>query len=133
VRRFRPNLLLDDGAAPAAFAEDALVGGTLRGPSGLELTVALPTPRCVVPTRAQEGLPADPGILRTLVRQHRIDLGPFGRQGCVGAYAEVARAGRIGVGETFAVEAPPRPPAAAIRAGLEAVLQQLGGAEAHGG
>jgi uncharacterized protein YcbX len=63
--------------------------------SGLELTVGLPTPRCVVPTRAQDGLPADPGILRTLVERHRIDFGPVGRQGCAGAYAEVARTGRL--------------------------------------
>jgi uncharacterized protein YcbX len=104
VRRFRPNLLLDDGGAPGAFAEDALLGGALRGPSGLRLTVALPTPRCVVPTRAQEGLPAAPRLLRTLVERHRFDLGPFGRQGCVGAYAEVARAGRVRVGERLAVE-----------------------------
>lgn len=125
VRRFRPNLLLDDGTTPTAFAEDALVGGTLRGPSGLKLTVALPTPRCVVPTRAQDGLPADPRILRTLVQQHRIDLGPFGRQGCIGAYAEVAQPGRICVGEILGVEASPQPPEPAIRDALEAVLHQL--------
>ena len=104
VRRFRPNLLLDAGDAAGGFAEDALLGGALRGASGLRLTVGLPTPRCVVPTRAQDGLPAAPRILRTLVERHRFDLGPFGRQGCVGAYAEVARAGRVRVGERLAVE-----------------------------
>src|SRR5262249_20394204 len=77
VRRFRPNLVLDDGSAPGAFTEDALLGGALQGTSGVRLTVGLPTPRCVVPTRAQDGLDADPRILRTLVEQHRIDLGPF--------------------------------------------------------
>ena len=82
VRRFRPNLVLDDagggrhaearapddrppeegrhggraehaaGNGHRAFAEDALLGAALRAPSGLEMTVGLPTPRCVVPTRA---------------------------------------------------------------------------------
>jgi uncharacterized protein YcbX len=103
VRRFRPNLVLDDGPGGEPFAEDALLGGRLQAPSGLQLTVGLPTPRCVVPTRAQDGLPADPGILRTLVERHRIDLGPFGRQGCAGAYAEVASAGRLRTGERLEV------------------------------
>jgi uncharacterized protein len=129
VRRFRPNLVLDDGTAPTAFAEDALVGGALRGPSGIKLTVALPTPRCVLPTRAQEDLPADPHILRTLVQQHRVDLGPFGRQGCIGAYAEVAHAGQIHVGEILDIEPPAQPPQAAIPAALQAVVQQLSSLE----
>ena len=118
VRRFRPNLVLDDGAPVEGFAEDGLLGGRLRGPSGLELTVELPTPRCVVPTRAQDGLPADPGILRTLVREHRIDLGPVGRQGCAGAYAEVARAGRVRVGERLDVEPGRTAPADVIAGAL---------------
>jgi uncharacterized protein len=104
VRRFRPNLLLDDGGSADAFAEDALLGGRLRAPSGMALTVGLPTPRCVVPTRAQDGLPADPKILRTVVRRHRIDLGPFGRHGCAGAYAEVANPGPLRTGERLDVE-----------------------------
>jgi uncharacterized protein len=104
VRRFRPNLVLDDGHASDAFAEDTLLGGRLRGPSGVELTIGLPTPRCVVPTRAHQELPADPSILRAIVKHHRVDLGPFGRQGCAGAYAEVVHRGRIRVGERLAVE-----------------------------
>jgi uncharacterized protein len=122
VRRFRPNLLLDDGDALGAFAEDELLGGALRGPSGLRLTVGLPTPRCVVPTRAQEGLPAAPRILRTLVERHRFDLGPFGRQGCVGTYAEVARAGHVLVGERLAVERPAISPGDAIAATIARIV-----------
>ena len=103
ARRFRPNLVLDDGPDGEPFAEDELLGARLQAPSGLELTVGLPTPRCVVPTRAQDGLPADPAILRTLVERHRIDLGPFGRLGCAGAYAEVASAGRLRTGDRLEV------------------------------
>lgn len=125
VRRFRPNLVLDDGDGNDRFAEDALLGGALRGRSGLELTVGLPTPRCVVPTRAHEELPADPGILRTLVEHHRFDLGPFGRQGCVGVYAEVARAGRIQVGERLDVEPGKAPPDEAVRIAVARLIEQL--------
>jgi uncharacterized protein YcbX len=116
VRRFRPNVLLDDGPAGETFAEDLLLGSVLRGPSGVGLDVGLPTPRCVVPTRAQDGLPADPGLLRAIVAQHRIDLGQFGRQGCVGAYAEVVQAGPIRVGERLALEPGQTTPADALAA-----------------
>jgi uncharacterized protein YcbX len=114
VRRFRPNLVLDDGPDGGPFAEDALLGGRLQAPSGLELTVGLPTPRCVVPTRAQEGLPPDHALLRTLVARHRIELGPFGRQGCAGAYAEVASAGPLSAGERLEVRHGELTPRAAI-------------------
>jgi uncharacterized protein YcbX len=123
VRRFRPNLVLDDGSNGEPFAEDALLGGRLQAPSGLELSVGLPTPRCVVPTRAQVGLPADPAILRTLVERHRIDLGPFGRQGCAGAYAEVATAGPLRTGEHLEVHHGPVAP----RAAIDSVLTRLRG------
>jgi uncharacterized protein len=116
VRRFRPNVLLEDDAA--GFGEDGLLGGRLRGPSGVELTVGLPTPRCVVPTRAHEDLPADPRILRTLVREHRVDLGPVGRQGCAGAYAEVAHTGELRVGQRLSVQAPHASPDEAIARSL---------------
>ena len=122
VRRFRANLVLDDGGAPGAFAEDALLGGALRGSDGLALGVQLPTPRCVVPTRAQQDLPADPGILRAIVTHHRIDLGPAGRQGCAGAYARVERGGRLAVGDRLAVEAPTVTRDEAIAAGLARLL-----------
>jgi uncharacterized protein YcbX len=125
VRRFRPNLVLDDGADARPFAEDALLGGRLQAPSGLELTVGLPTPRCVVPTRAQDELPADPGILRTIVEHHRIDLGPYGRQGCAGAYAEVANAGRLRTGERLAIRRADVTPRAAIDSAV-ARLQGVG-------
>ncbi|MBS1877912.1 MAG: MOSC N-terminal beta barrel domain-containing protein [Actinobacteria bacterium] len=125
VHRFRANLLLDDGEERDGFAEDALVGGTLRAPSGLEIKVEIPTPRCVVPTRAHDGLPADPAILRTIVAEHRIDLGAFGNQGCAGAYATISRSGRLATGDRVEVQAPAMPPARSIRdavAQLEADL-----------
>jgi uncharacterized protein len=103
ARRLRPNILLDDGAAAQGFSEDGLIGDSLYGASGVELLVALPTPRCVVPTRAQEELRHDPRILRTIVQRHRIDLGPFGRHGCLGAYAEVVHGGRLRRGERLRV------------------------------
>ncbi len=125
VRRLRPNLVLDDGERPGEFTEDLLVGGRLIAESGLALGVALPTPRCVVPTRAHDELPADPNILRALVTHHRFDLGPFGRQGCVGTYAEVARAGDLRVGERLVVEPAGAPLDEAIRRSIDELVEQL--------
>jgi uncharacterized protein YcbX len=125
VRRFRPNLLLDHASNLDPFAEDALLGGRLRAPSGLALTIGLPTPRCVVPTRAQDGLPADPGILRTIVERHRIDLGPFGRQGCAGAYAEVASSGRLRTGERLELEPSDMAPREAIDGAVARLRDQI--------
>jgi MOSC domain-containing protein len=116
VRRFRPNLLLD-GAG-----DDTLLGAGLRAPSGCELTVGLPTPRCVVPTRALDELPADPSLLREIVRRRRVDLGPAGRQGCAGSYAEVARGGRVAVGSRLEVRAGGVPPDAVIRSSLARIF-----------
>ena len=81
--------------------------------------VGLPTPRCVVPTRAVDGLPHEPAILRTIVEHHRWDLGPAGRQGCAGSYAEVARTGALRAGERMRVLAGAASPSEVVRATLE--------------
>ena len=100
-RRFRPNLLLDDGETPGP-AEGDLIGAQLRN-HALRLDVDLPTPRCVVPSRASEELPHDPRLLRSLVSESRWDLGPAGRQPCLGAYARVGSVGGIAVGDRLHV------------------------------
>jgi len=133
VRRFRPNLLIDDGEAagtdgPAAeelaepFGEDELLGHRLRGPSGVELDIGLPTPRCVVPTRAQDDLPPYPGLLRALMERNPVDLGNAGTQGCVGAYAEVSQAGPIAVGDHLEVHASQRPAEQVVAATIARAL-----------
>lgn len=129
-RRFRPNLLLDDGDVPGEFSEDALLGRSLRAPSGLELAVGLPTPRCVVATRAHEEVPADPRVLKTIARYHEFDLGAFGRHGCAGAYAETRAPGRLRVGDVLVPGAPTGSASAAIEASLARVQALLRGADA---
>jgi uncharacterized protein YcbX len=128
VRRFRPNLVLDDGVAPGELTERELLGAELRGSSGVRLRIGLPTPRCVVPTRAREELAADPALLRAIASRSRWDLGPFGRPACLGAYAEVARGGCLAVGERLSVE--PRSectPEAAVAAAVARVVADEAG------
>lgn len=73
-RRFRPTLLIDTGDA-AGFAEFAWAGTRLRVGEAL-LDPRMATVRCAITTHAQPGLPHDPQVMRTLVRetQHRLGL-----------------------------------------------------------
>jgi uncharacterized protein len=91
-RRFRPNLVID--TPQAGFPEDAWVGSTLRI-GEVVVRVTVPTPRCVVPTLAHDELPADPGIMRTVARVHRIPVLTLGSLSCVGVYLDVVRPGVI--------------------------------------
>jgi uncharacterized protein YcbX len=97
-RRFRANLLVDvDGDS---FAENDWTGRRLTvGTTVIE--VVGPTPRCVMTTLAQDGLPADREVLRTLARHNRQDL-LGARWTCLGAYASVVEGGRIAVGDAVA-------------------------------
>jgi len=89
VRRFRPNLLVDSGTRQG-FVEDDLEGKVLTIGKTLRLRVFMPTIRCALTTRAQEDLPADPAILRTVVERHG---------GNLGVYARVEAAGEVRVGD----------------------------------
>ena len=98
--RFRSNLLVEsDGEG---FAENDWVGRRLAL-GDVVLEVIAPTPRCVMTTLAQPGLPNDPEILRTIARHNRIDFKGSGRFACLGVYASVVQAGRVAVGDPIAL------------------------------
>jgi uncharacterized protein YcbX len=90
VRRFRPNFLIETTAGTAGLAEEAWCGKTIRI-GELELRCEMPTPRCGMTTQPQERLAKDPSVLRTIVASAGQNLG---------AYANVARAGRVAVGDS---------------------------------
>ena len=69
------------------------IGDTVR------LNVALPDPRCVMTTLAQDDLPNDTDILRTLTRHNRIRVGDAGQFPCAGVYAVVAASGTVRTGD----------------------------------
>lgn len=70
ARRFRPNILVSPAHGAAAFAENAWLEQTLLIGSGLRLRAIDPSPRCIVTTLPQWGLPRDPGILRTIAQSN---------------------------------------------------------------
>ncbi|MEV1070202.1 MOSC domain-containing protein [Streptomyces sp. NPDC050263] len=97
-RRFRPNLVVDTLDGPG-FPEDAWMDSHLRVGEAL-FRVVVPTPRCVIPTLAQEELPPDPGIMHAVAREHRVPVFDLGRLSCVGVYLEVLEPGTIRPGDS---------------------------------
>ncbi|MFG3342583.1 MOSC domain-containing protein [Glycomyces sp. NPDC048151] len=94
--RFRPNLILDLPADPEPGQRIAIGADTV-------LEVAIPTPRCVIPSLAHGDAPADRALLKTLAAHRRVDVPAFGRATCFGFYAEVRAVGAVAVGDTVTV------------------------------
>jgi uncharacterized protein YcbX len=102
-RRFRMNIVVDTEAP--GFVENDWVGKTVSIAGGVALGVAMPDPRCVMTTLAQgDDLPRDADILRTIVKNNRLELADGGRYPCVGAYAVAASGGTVRVGDAVTVD-----------------------------
>jgi len=87
VDRFRPTVLVD--ADGDGFLEDEWVGGRLRFGT-VEISVDMPTIRCVMTTRAQGDLPRDLDIVKTVNHHH---------DGNLGIYCSMATPGEAAVGD----------------------------------
>ena len=62
----------------------------------------MPTMRCVMTTLAHGDLPVDARTLRTIARHYRVDIPELGTwAACAGAYADVAAAGEVAVGDPY--------------------------------
>jgi uncharacterized protein len=101
VARFRPNLLLD--VEGDEFVENSWVGRQLSA-GGVVLEVTSLSPRCVMTTLAQPGLPRDRGILQAVARHNRQPFAAFGDFACLGAYANVVTPGRVAVGDPVSLQ-----------------------------
>jgi uncharacterized protein YcbX len=99
-RRFRMNVVVD--TPQDGFVENGWTGRSLQIGDTVRLMVFLPDPRCVMTTRAQDDLPKDNEILRTLVRHNRLDVAG-GLYPCAGVYAVVEAVGSIGGGDPVSV------------------------------
>jgi len=95
-RRFRMNVIVATtgwGFVENSWLDHRLVIGDV------DIDVVLPDPRCVMTTLAQEDLPHDTNVLRTLARHNRIGVGGDGLFPCAGVYAVVASPGIIRRGD----------------------------------
>jgi uncharacterized protein YcbX len=90
VRRFRPNFLIETESGRAELVEADWAGRSLRIGS-VELKCEIPTMRCGMTMHAQKGLPKDPSVLRSIVKDANQNLG---------IYASVTSSGRVSLNET---------------------------------
>ncbi|HSB10869.1 MAG TPA: MOSC N-terminal beta barrel domain-containing protein [Blastocatellia bacterium] len=100
-RRFRMNVIV--GALEPGFVENGWIGRELAIGDGVRLSVALSDPRCVMTTLAQGDLPADTGVLRTLVQHNKVQVGGAGQFPCAGVYAVIHAPGTIQRGDRVAL------------------------------
>ena len=96
-RRFRMNVIV--GSDEAGFVENDWVGREVALGDAVRLRVALPDPRCVMTTLAQDDLPKDTDVLRTLTRHNMVQVGGGGEFPCAGVYAVVEAAGSVRTGD----------------------------------
>jgi uncharacterized protein YcbX len=101
ARRFRMNVVV--ATAEPGFVENGWIDQSIVLGDGARVHVAMPDPRCVMPTLGQDDLPRDNDILRTLIRHNRLQLDGGGRYPCAGVYGTVEQAGTVRLGARVAV------------------------------
>ena len=101
-RRFRMNLILDTGAP--GFLENGWLGHQLGIGDAAWLDVREPDSRCVMTTLAQDDLPDDPDVMRTMTEHNRIPARGGRPAPCAGVYASVATPGAVAVGERVTID-----------------------------
>jgi uncharacterized protein len=101
ARRFRMNVIVD--ADEEGFVENDWIGRELQIGENVQLDITMPDPRCVMTTLAQDELPKDTEVLRTLTRHNRLDVAG-GLYPCAGVYAGVRSSGTIRVGDHVLLE-----------------------------
>lgn len=97
IRRFRMNILVKtpyDG-----FVENSWIGNVLAVGDEVRIPVTMPDPRCVMTTLAQDEIPKDTEVLRTLVQHNRLDIMGTGKFPCAGVYGVIAAGGSIHLGD----------------------------------
>jgi uncharacterized protein YcbX len=103
ARRFRPNILVATDAV--GFVDNEWVDTTLHVGAAVALHLVMAVPRCVMTTLAQDDLPADKTILRTVNRANRIDIPGMGPNSCVGVYGLVTTSGDVARGDEVRIDA----------------------------
>ena len=105
ARRFRPNVTIATPEGEAGFVENDWVGRELAIGADVRLRVSDPTPRCSIPTLAQEDLAKDPQVLRTIVEHNRLPVPLLDGESlpCAGVYAFVIRGGTVKRGDAVRV------------------------------
>ena len=97
VRRFRMNIVVR--TEDAGFVENSWVGSGLNIGANVQLMVTMPDPRCVMTTLAQNEIPKDTNVLRTLIEHNRLDIMGDGKFPCAGVYAVIEVEGLVRIND----------------------------------
>ena len=105
ARRFRPNVTIATPEGEQGFVENDWVGRELAIGDEVRLRISDPTPRCSVPTLAQQDLAKDPQVLRTIVEHNTLPVPVLDGEAlpCAGVYAFVIRGGMVKRGDAVRV------------------------------
>jgi hypothetical protein len=101
ARRFRMNVIL--ATEKEGFVENEWFGRELAIGGDVRLRASIPDPRCVMTTLAQDDLPKDTEVLRTLVQHNRLDVAGAGRYPCAGVYAVAESVGTMQEGDAVSL------------------------------
>ncbi len=102
VTRFRPSIVIEAGDG-AGFVENDWTD-TTASLGGARISITTASPRCIMTTLAQPGLPEDRAVLKTLAAENRLTFDGLGDFACLGVYAEVLEPGRIAVGDALTLD-----------------------------
>lgn len=94
-RRFRPNFVIETAKDAGWFPESNWDDKVLAIGVEVKIKITVPCGRCVMTTLAQDGLPADIGILKTAAKHN---------QARVGSYASVVQGGVVRKGDPVRIE-----------------------------
>ena len=100
-RRFRMNLVVRTTAT--GFVENEWIDQRVTIQNQVKLLVTMHDPRCVMTTLAQEGLPKDTHVLKTLVQHNRLPIMGEGNYPCAGVYAVILKDGVVRVNDAVEI------------------------------
>ena len=100
VRRFRPNIVIDNGDDPVF--DEARLDQEVLGIGESQVRVTMPTMRCLMTTLPQHDVARSKETLAALARTNRLEVGP-GHWACLGAYANVTRESEITIGASVCI------------------------------
>jgi uncharacterized protein YcbX len=102
VRRFRMNIVIK--TYESGFVENSWVGRAIDVGTNINLQIVKPDARCVMTTLAQDDLPKDLNVLRTLVKHNAVKINEKGEEPCAGVYAFTSGEGLISVNDDVTLE-----------------------------
>jgi uncharacterized protein YcbX len=95
--RFRMNIVVKTDEP--GFVENSWVEKSIKIGDEVSIFITMPDPRCVMTTLAQNGIPKDNHVLRTLVQHNRLDIMGSGKYPCAGVYASISSSGVVQVND----------------------------------